>query len=73
LTSVSVNRLAETVGITTAEAFIGNKDKEKERKRMKKAAVAGQKIANCVKGRKNSLRQVRPAEPFFAACAPVFS
>ena len=68
-----MNRLAETVGITAAEAFIGNKDKDKERKRMKKAAVVGQKIANCVKGRKKSLRQVGPAEPFFTACTTVFS
>jgi hypothetical protein len=56
-TSVSVAQLAETVGITLEKAFIGSKDKEKERKCMKKAAIVGQKLANHVKGRKNHLRQ----------------
>ena len=54
---LSISRLAETVGITVADAFIGSKDKEKERKGMKKAAMVGQKLANDLKRRKNSLRQ----------------
>lgn len=61
---MSVNRLAETVGITAADAFIGNKDKEKERKLMKKAAMVGQKIANYLTSRKHPLRQVLPVGPF---------
>ena len=55
--SVPVTRLAEVVGITEGDAFIGSKDKEQERKYMKKAAMAGQKLANNLKGRKKHLRQ----------------
>lgn len=54
---ISIRRLEETVGITIADAFIGSKDKEKERKCMKKAAMVGQKLANNVKRRQNHLRQ----------------
>jgi len=54
---LSIGRLEETIGITIADAFIGSKDKEKERKCMKKAAMVGQKLANNLKRRKHHLRQ----------------
>jgi hypothetical protein len=55
--SISVARLAEAVGITEADVFLGNKDKEKERKCMAKAAIVGQKVANSLQGRKKYLQQ----------------